>query len=182
MKKNLLFSTNSQKVLDFILKYPHRDFIEGEIQRAVRISRSGINYALRELEAVGFIYRNKRGKSFFYTLNHRNPVVRQLKVLQSIIEIEPLYKKLKAASSKVILFGSSCRGENTPDSDIDLFVVSHSKEQAEEGIKKFHSKRKIQPVIRTNLKFSEMKRTEPEFYEQVTKGIVLWEAQDEPGI
>lgn len=177
MKKNILFSTNSQKVLDFILKYLHRDFIEREIQKTVKISRSGINYALRELEAAGFISRNKRGKSYFYALNHKNPVVRQLKVLQTIIEIEPLYKKLKDAASKIILFGSSCRGEDTTDSDIDLFIVSRSKDKIEEEIKKFHSKRKIQAVVRTNLNFNEMKQTEPDFYEQVTKGIVLWEAQ-----
>jgi len=182
MKKNILFSTNSQKVLDSILKCIHRDFIEAEIQRAVKISRSGINYALRELEAAGFISRNKRGKSYFYILNHKNPVVRQLKVLQTIIEIEPLYKKLKDVVSKIILFGSSCRGEDTADSDIDLFVVSHSKDEIEGRIKKFHSKRKIQAVIRTNLKFSEMKLSEPEFYEQVTRGVVLWEAQGESGI
>ncbi len=182
MKKNILFSTNSQKTLDFILRHPHRDFIEGEVQKSVRISKSGINYALRELETEGFICRDKRGKSFFYTLNRKNPVVRQLKVLQTIVEIEPLHKKLKAVASKIILFGSSCRGENTPGSDIDLFVVSHSKEQVEEEIKEFHSKRKIHPVIRTNLKFNEMRQTEPEFYEQVMKGIVLWEAQDESGI
>lgn len=182
MKKNILFSTNSQKVLDFILKYPHRDFIEAEIQKAIRISRSGINYALRELEAAGFISRDKRGKSYFYILNHKNPVIRQLKVLQTIIEIEPLYKKLKGAASKIILFGSSCRGENTPDSDVDLFIVSHSKEEIENQIKKFHSKRKIQAVVRTNLKFNEMKQTEPDFYEQVNKGIVLWEAEGESGV
>jgi predicted nucleotidyltransferase len=99
--------------------------------------------------------------------------------LQTIIEIEPLYKKLKDAASKIILFGSSCRGEDTPDSDTDLFIVSHSKDRIEEEIKKFHSKRKIQAIVRTNLNFNEMKQTEPDFYEQVIKGIVLWEAQDE---
>lgn len=182
MKKNVLFSTNSQKVLDFILKYLHRDFIEREIQKTVKISRSGINYALRELEAAGFISRNKRGKSYFYILNHKNPVVRQLKVLQTIIEIEPLYKKLKSVASKIILFGSSCRGEDTQDSDVDLFVVSRSKDKIEEEIKRFHYKRKIQSIVRTNLNFNEMKQTEPDFYEQVIKGIVLWEAQGESGI
>lgn len=180
MKKNTLFSTNSQKVLDFILKRLHRDFIEREIQKTVKISRSGINYALRELESAGFISRNKRGKSYFYILNHKNPVVRQLKVLQTIIEIEPLYKKLKEAASKIILFGSSCRGEDTADSDIDLFIVSHSKDKIEEEIKRVHYKRKIQSVVRTNLNFNEMKLTEPDFYEQVTRGVILWDAQDEP--
>lgn len=182
MKKNILFSTNSQKVLDFILKNPFKDFIEREIQKSVRISRSGINYALRELEAEGFIYRTKRGKSCFYSLNHKNSVVRQLKVLQTMLEIEPFHKKLKDISSTIILFGSSCRGENTSGSDIDLFIVSRSKEKIDEEIKKIRSKRKIQAVVRSNLKFNEMKQTEPDFYEQVAKGIVLWEAQDESRI
>lgn len=179
MKRDILFSTNSQKVLDFILKYLHRDFIEAEIQKAVKISRSGINYALRELEAADFISRNKRGKAYFYTLNHKNPVVRQLKVLQTIIEIDPLYKRLKGISSRIILFGSSCRGENTSDSDIDLLIISRSKEEIGKEIQKYPSKRKIQAVVRSNLQFNEMKQKEPDFYEQVIKGIVLWEAQDE---
>jgi len=182
MKKNILFVTNSQKVLAFISRYPHRDFIEREIKEAVRLSKSGTNYALRELALTGLVFRNKRGKAYFYTLNYSSPIVKQLKVTQMIIEIQPLCKKLKEWSSKIILFGSSCRGENTVDSDIDLFIVSRHKEEAEEVIKQHHSPRKIQVVIRSNVRFNEMRKTEPDFYEQVIKGIVLWEARDEAGI
>lgn len=182
MKKNILFYTNSQKVLEFILKYPFKDFMEGEIQNALEISRSGINYALRGLLKADFIFRDKRGKIYFYTLNHRNPVVKQLKVIQIIISMEPLYNKLKNISSKIILFGSSCRGEDTVDSDIDLFIVSRSPDEVETQIKKFHTRRKIQAVVRSNLKFNEMKQTEPDFYQQVIIGIILWEAQSESGI
>ena len=182
MKKDILFVTNSQKVLAFILRYPHKDFTGREIEEAVKLSKSGTNYALRELALTGFVFRNKRWKAYFYTLNHRSPVIRQLKVTRMVIEMQSLREKLKEWSSKIILFGSSCRGENTVDSDIDLFIVSRNKEEAEKVIKQYSSPRKIQAVIRSNVKFSEMRKTEPDFYEQVIRGIVLWEARDEAGI
>ena len=182
MKKNILCATNSQKILAFISQYPHRDFMEREIERAVRISRSGTNYALRELALAGFVFRNKRGKACFYTLNHRSPLVKQLKIMKTIAGILPLYENIKDVSSKIILFGSSCRGENAVDSDIDLFVVSRSQEDVEKIVKRYPSKRKIQAVIRSNVKLNEMRQTEPDFYEQVNRGIVLWEAQGETGV
>lgn len=179
MKNKILFYSNSQKVLNYILKFPVKDFTEREIQKAVKISTSGTNYALRDLERAGLISRGKRGKIYFYVLNHKHPVNKQLKVLQIIIEIEPILKKLENLSSKIILFGSSSRGENTANSDIDLFIVSHNREEVENIIAKYHIKRKIQAVIRSNLTFNDMKQTDKEFYEQVVKGIVIWEKQSE---
>lgn len=179
MKKNILFSTNSQKALDFLLRHPFKDVVEREVSSAIKISRSGINYALRELKAADFLSRNKKGNLYFYVLNHRNPIVKQLKVLQTIIEIWPLCQKLTVISSMIILFGSSCRGEDTPDSDVDLFVVARDKDEIQKQIEHFHYKRKIQTIVRSPLKFDEMKHAEPDFYEQVIKGIVLWRTQDE---
>ena len=71
------------------------------------ISKSGANYALRELVKSNFIYMYKKGKIHLYSMNYKNPVVKQLKVLKMIIYIQPVLKKLESLSSKVILFGSS---------------------------------------------------------------------------
>ena len=84
MQKNILVATNAQKVLHFLIDHPIRDFLESEIQKATKISKSGINYALRELVTTDFLFRTKRGKAFFYTLNHKNIVVKQLKVIETI--------------------------------------------------------------------------------------------------
>lgn len=179
MQKNILFSTNSQRALNFLLRHPFKDIMEQEVCSVVKISRSGVNYALRELKSANLISRDKRGNQYFYILNHRNPIVKQLKVLQTIIEIWPLCKKIAGISSVIMLFGSSCRGEDTFDSDIDLFVVARDKEEIQKLIDRFHYRRKIQVIVRSPLKFNEMKHAEPDFYEQVIKGIVLWRMQDE---
>ena len=180
MDKNqsILFTTNTQKVLDFLLERPGKEFVEREIREAVGISKSGANYALRELVRANFIFRYKKGKIYLYSLNYKNPVVKQLKVLKTIICIQPILKKLKKLSSKVILFGSSSRGENIEDSDIDLFVISNiKKEEIETQINKLKSKRKLQLVVRTELGEIELKDNDPTFYDQIQKGIILWQRE-----
>jgi hypothetical protein len=47
-----------------------------------------------------------------------------------------------------------------------------------ELIKKHSLNRKFQLVIRTPLKFAEMKNKEPVFFEEVSRGITLWEAKE----
>jgi len=179
MPKNPLIATNAQKVLHFLLDHPIRELLESEIQKAVRISKSGVNYALRDLLTTDFISRVKRGKAFFYTLNHKNIIVKQLKVIETLTQLSPLAGKLKSIATKIILFGSSSRGENTPDSDIDLLILSRNKELVLAQIAKIKVKRKIQSIIYSNVNFLEKKKTDPVFYEQVIKGIVLWEGGED---
>ncbi len=175
MHKNPLVNTNAQKALHFLIDYPVRELLEGEIQKATGLSKSGVNYALRDLVAANFLSRTKRGKAFFYTLNHKNLIVKQLKIIETLTQLSPLLKRLEPLTSKIILFGSSSRGENTLDSDIDLLILSRNKDIVLEQIKKISSKRKIQGIIYSNLNFIEKKKTDPIFYEQVIQGIVLWE-------
>ncbi len=177
-KKDILVSTNAQKLLHFLIDHPIRDFLESEIQKATRISKSGVNYALRALVITDFLFRSKRGKAYFYTLNHKNLIVKQLKVIATITQFNGILKSLKPVASKIILFGSSSRGENTPDSDIDLLIISHSKSSVQEQLGKHKSKREIQPVICSNVEFLEKKKNDPVFYEQVNKGIVLYEGSE----
>ena len=135
MKKNILIATNPQKILHFLINHSIRDFLEIEIQKATKISKSGVNYALRDLISTDFLFRTKRGKTFFYRLNHKNPIVKQLKVIETIKQLNGLLNKLKPLSSRIILFGSSSRGEDTADSDIDLLVISRNKDSVLEQIK-----------------------------------------------
>jgi len=177
-KKTILIATNAQKVLHFLIEHPIRDFLECEIQKKTKISKAGVNLALRDLVTTDFLFRTKRGKTFFYTLNHKNLIVKQLKIIKTINYLNGLLKKLKPLASKIILFGSSSRGENTPDSDIDLLIISHNKGSVQEQIKILKSKREIQPIICSNIEFLEKKKKDPIFYEQVNKGVVLWEGSE----
>jgi predicted nucleotidyltransferase len=175
---DILFSTNSQKVLDFFLRHPGEEFLEREISAAVKISKSGTNYALRALADAGLIDRREKGKVFFCALNHKGPVVKQAKVLQAIMALNGLIEGLRNMASKVILFGSASRGEDIAESDIDLFIVTNnSPESINKICRAVRMDRKLQLVIRTETGYAELQQKDPFFYAQIEKGIVLWEKE-----
>lgn len=174
-ENDILATTNAQKVLNFLIKKPIKNFLESEIQKATKISKSGVNYALRDLVSTDFLTRTRRGKVYFYSLSHNNLFVKQLKIIETLFRIKGVLKKLQQLSSKIILFGSSSRGEDMPDSDIDLLIISRNKELILKCLENHKNKRKIQSIICSNVDFIEKKNKDPVFYEQVNKGIVLWE-------
>lgn len=177
--KKILFTTNSQKILEFLIQTPGEECLSREIQVSTKISKAGTNFALNDLVSAEFIRREKRGKMYLYAVNFDQPIIKQLKVLKVIIFLDSLLKKIKNKSQKIILYGSASRGENTKDSDIDLFVVTNSLEEVEKIVKNSSKGKVIQLIIRTPLKYVEMGKTDPTFYVEVERGIVLWEAKDE---
>lgn len=177
--KNILMATNSQKTLDFLLQNPGKEYLSREIQEATKVSKAGTNFALRDLVEAGAAKKEKRGKFYLYSVEPPHPVIKQLKVLKTVISLSPLIKKIKGCAKKVILYGSSSRGEDTADSDIDLFVVTNSLEKVESLIKNKVGGKRIQLTMRTPLKYVEMETTDPVFNKEVEIGIVLWESRDE---
>ena len=175
--KNILISTNAQKALAWLSDNPGREYLAGEIKKATGLSKSGTNFALRDLVKSGALKREKRGKLYLYTLDHRHPAVKQIKVLITVVALMPLLLKLSSGVEKIILYGSAARGENTKDSDIDLFVVTHAPEAARKIVDGLKPGKKIQLIARTPLKYVEMAKTDPVFYHEVERGIVLREAQ-----
>jgi len=177
--EKILFTTNAQKILEFLIQTPGEEYLSREIQIAVKISKAGTNFALNDLVNAGFVRRKKRGKMYLYSINFDHPIVKQLKVLKVIMSLESLLKKIRNKSQKIILYGSSSRGENTKDSDIDLFVITNSSPKVEKIIKNSSKGKVIQLITRTPLKYIEMEKTDPIFYAEIGRGIVLWEAKDE---
>jgi predicted nucleotidyltransferase len=83
-------------------------------------------------------------------------------------------------SSRIILYGSCALGTDNSESDMDLFVVSNSKEDVSNIISDFTFPKgfeniHIQSVIRTPIELLEGGESERAFMEEVERGIVLWE-------
>jgi len=177
--RKILIATNQQKVLDFLIQYPGNEFLEKEIQKATKISKSGVNFALRDLVKTGLINKQKRGKISFYSITFDHPIVKQLKVLKTLLNLEPLMKKIKKLSKKIILYGSCSRGENTSESDVDLFIVTNNYNLISEAMKKDKLNERIKLIMRSPLEYVEMEKTDPTFYKEVELGIILWKSKDE---
>ena len=176
---NSLFAVaNIQKVLEYLIYFPGTQFLANDIQKKVKLSRGGVNQSLRELAARGYIYREKKGKIFLYSLNHTNPVVKQFKVLKNIEWLQPLIREASAVAEKIILFGSSARGEDSQESDLDIFILARNADQANDLMKKYKNRRKLQPIIRALSGYADMEKKEPVFYEEINRGITLWERKE----
>ena len=175
---NSLISTNAQKVLDFLIQNPGKQFLANDIQKSTKISRAGVNFALRQLAKEKLILREKKAKIYLYAVDHYNQIIKQLKVLRITILLQPLINKLKTFVKKIVLFGSCAQGEDIPESDIDLFIMTNNSEKVREILETYNVKKKIQAIIRTSLQFVEMGKKEPVFFEEINRGITFWEERE----
>lgn len=124
-----------------------------ELARHNKISPAACHKALAELQKEGILKLRTVGRSYLYSLDQNNLIVKNL--------LKPLYKReeaLPVALASVIkklppyirkriislaIFGSISKREEKPYSDIDLFLVvkdKKDKESLEEGLEKINSR------------------------------------------
>jgi len=179
---DLFQPSNSLKVLSFLADDPSREYLSSEILAATSMSRAGAYLSLQELVASGLAGKKERGRFHLYSVDPAHPLVKQFKVLKSVVLLEPLLTLLRPSSIKIILFGSASRGEDSSSSDIDLFVLTRAPEIIAEHVSSFFLGRTIQPVIVVPTQWFALREKEKVFYDEVDRGIVLWEESDELGV
>ena len=171
-------ATNSLKVLSYLAEHPGEEFLGSEIQKAVSISRAGVYIAFGELARQNLISKVKKGNQLFYSIIYDDSAIKQFKVLKNVLALRPLVSKLKSSSIKIILYGSTSRGENDPSSDIDLFILSQEPEEAKKIVASIKARQKIQSVIKTPSELADFKDKEKTYYAEVDRGITLWEKKE----
>jgi len=175
-----LIATVNQKVLSLLAKFSDQEFYEREVARKLGISSGSANRALNELYSTGAVTRRREGKMYFYSIDSSTAVVIEFKKMVNLMLVEPLVEELKKMSNRVVLYGSCALGTDTSESDLDLFVVSNSREDVSNVISNFKFPKgyegiHIQSVIRTPVELLEGRESERTFIEEVDQGVVLWE-------
>lgn len=180
MKKTIdvFRATNSLKVLSYLAEHPGREFLSSQIQKAAPISRAGVYIALGELARQNLVSKAKKGNLLFYSIIYDDSAIKQFKVLKNVLALRPLVSKLKPLSKKIVLYGSTSRGENDPTSDIDLFILSQQPDAAKKVISSIKTRQKIQSVIKTPSQLADFKGKEKVYYAEVDRGITLWEEKE----
>ncbi len=180
MFTNLEFITPTLMiVLELFLADPMRQYHQREVVRKANVSLGSANKILKMLADLDFLTRERRGKMLFYRLNAKDPVARQFKVLVNVYALRELLRQIKEDSRRIIMFGSCAEGTDVKESDIDLFVLASEKESIRRKISEFNrkSERKIAPIVVSANEFAKMKREDRALYENVERGIVLWETE-----
>jgi predicted nucleotidyltransferase len=175
MIKFIFNDTAQLKVLAFLVDHAGQQYFEKEIRDATKLSAGTTNKVLRELSVLDYVLREKKGRMSFYRADLGSPVVRQFKILLAIVSLNPLLQKLKSMCKKVVLFGSLAQGTNTEESDIDLFVMTNVTEAAENAVAKSGLAQKVQLIVKTPVELATIKKNDPVFYDEIERGIVLWE-------
>ena len=174
---NILLSTAAQQIWDFLCRHPQEAFFSAEVAKRTLLSKGGVNQILRTMARQGLLQTEKKGRMVFYRVDSKSPLIKQFKVFRNVILAGELIKKIKTFSEKIILFGSCARGEDTPESDLDIFVVSREKDKIGKLVTLQKDGRKVQWVIKTPQEFIVLDKKEPVFYEEIQRGVNLWEKE-----
>jgi len=166
-------------VLEFFLSEPIQEYHEREVVRRTKVSKGSANKILRMLASKSFLLREKKGRMVFYRLNAKDSMVRQFKVLVNVYTLKDLLTQMKEHCRRIILFGSCAQGTDVKESDIDLLILTSEKELIRRRISEYNrkNKRKIAPIVADANEFIKLKREDKPLYENIEKGIVLWETE-----
>ena len=107
-----------------------------EVARVAGMSIRSALQALTSLENLGIVRRQRGGRDHIFTLNRNHYLVEQCIIPLFAIERRFLEnirtfiaEAVKGQALSVILFGSVARGEETPQSDLDICCIVKNKSQ-----------------------------------------------------
>lgn len=176
--ENLLYHKTPLKIFSFLSLHPGQIFSAREISKQTKSSKGATNETLRLLLRLDILSREQKGNLFLYRLCLDSFLLKQFKIFENLLHLEGLVKDIRPYSSQIILFGSRADGSNSQDSDIDIFIKSNYKDRVRKLINKYEADDfKIRPVIQDSLEIISSHKTDRAFFEQVKKGITLWEGK-----
>jgi predicted nucleotidyltransferase len=124
------------------------------------------------------VKKEKLGNLSLYFIDPSDPAIKLKKQLRTFLIVSPLIEELKDWSEKVILYGSAAFGDDTSESDIDLFVISNEKGQVYKKFSRFKDKDRVRLIVKNRLEWALMKDKDRFFYNEVKKGKVLWDKHE----
>ncbi len=166
--ENILGSTSKIKILRLFFEYPNRTFLTREIFEDTKV---GVGYGLKCMKLLllsDLIKMKKVGNQKRYSLNKEHkfyPILNEIfsnerknypnisffhrGIIAEIIE--------KLHNETVILFGSIAAGTATPQSDIDILIITEREHEVREKIKIIEKKSSvsIQGIILSREKLRE---------------------------
>lgn len=179
--KDVIFNKNPMLVFSYLTKNPHKDNMATYVAKELSLSVGSVHAILKRFESLGITDSKHVGSSIIYDVDRNNPLIKSFRIFDNLLELKQLIDKLKTHTRKIILFGSCSRGEDTSDSDIDLFIIADEsdKDIVLEITRGYIGERELNPVIVDEIEFIELEKSDAVFYNEIMKGIELWEVSSE---
>lgn len=166
------------KILYLFHEESMQELHEREVVRRAGVSKGSANKILRRLSEIKVLNRDKRGRMVFYSLNMKNAVARQFKVLFNVYSLNKLVEEIKHDCKRIILFGSCSEGTDVKESDVDLFILTNEKNRIKSIVNTYQKVgKRIAPIIVNSNEFIKLRRKDKPLYDRILKGILLWESE-----
>jgi len=162
-----------ETIKEYFLINPTAKLRVREIERTLNLPLPSVIRYCKELEKERILITLKIGNITFYTANRSNDkflLEKKLHNIKLIYESGLIeYLKQELSNPAIVLFGSFAKGEDTEESDIDLYIETPSKKKI--TLKKFEIflKRDIQVFQHKNIK----EISNPHLANNVINGITL---------
>ena len=159
-------------IISYILEHPNSIARVVEIARVLHLNKGNASLTLGMLEREGLV-KNRQ-------VDLKNPITRALKILittQKFSEVKVL-KILKEVALSAGIYGSSARGTDTEDSDIDIWIKPRLKISSMKSLKLSKELedvigKRIQIVILDEDKVNSIKRASSNFYYSLVFGSII---------
>lgn len=132
----MLQKSSAYRTAEIFFTMPHKEHYLMDISRNIKLAHTSVKKNLNQLVKIGLITESvekKGGRTFpIYKANKDNKIFKRYKIIYNLSSvydsgiIDFIEEKLMPKS--IVLFGSYQRGEDTENSDIDLFIECEKEE------------------------------------------------------
>lgn len=172
----LLGNKKLLKIILFLADKPREEFTYTEIRKQTNLAKATLTKWLKYLYEENLISLRQIGLNKLYKINKDNYLVKQIKIITNLINLEFLADLSQEHHFESYLFGSAARGEDEEESDYDILIIGETKtEEIIKDISKIAKrlKKEIKLQIFTKNDWWEMRKKDPAFYERVEKDKIL---------
>ncbi|MFA4849854.1 MAG: nucleotidyltransferase domain-containing protein [Methanoregula sp.] len=176
MFKNMnILVTPAFETLTFLGRNYRNSFYVRELAKRLSISTGSASNQLRTLEESGFVKSEQKGRTLLFRANISDPLVREVKIFASLLELSPLITASRDSIVRLILFGSCASGEDTDESDIDLFIETTDRTMVRNLISQYEPgiPRNISPIIVSPEESVQLRTRDRPLFERIQSGKIL---------
>jgi predicted nucleotidyltransferase len=167
-----IIAKNSFKLLNVFLFKPDVLIHQNEVIRMSGLSKNTVMKLLDLFTREGMLKVSRKGNLKLFLLVEGHPVVKQLKILINVSELNVILKRFTDKGFEAYLFGSAARGEDTENSDIDLLIIGKISNDDLADITAWITNamnREVNPVIKTPYEYSTLYKTDKAFFENLER-------------
>ena len=173
---SIIGNKKALEVVLFLAYHSGQTFSYGQLQHKTKLAKATLTKWLHFMTHLNYIICTTIGRNKMYTINKDKAVIKQLKILVNVSQLNSFSGVLHKSGYEVYLFGSAARGEDIETSDIDILLIGKSNREAlmdevRALEKKLHKEIKLQ--LFTAGEWLRLREKDPAFYERVEKDKIL---------